>query len=186
MSWFFFESLPALAAVLFTIDFVLLVIWRRSGRAKPLLVGLGLSITLLAMQGLVVTQREHAARLLKVIERDILAAQTVNLAAALSDDFRAGRMDKEQFLALVGRQYNRVQVKDIYRSQLEVRQSQADRFVVEAAYQADVRTEQLGGWMPSRWELTFSRTAEGWRISAIRPLHLVGFSNPDWDVLDRP
>ena len=58
MSWFtwiFLESLPALGALLFTVNFFLLVYWRRSGRVRPLLIGLGAAIVLLIVQAAVVT-----------------------------------------------------------------------------------------------------------------------------------
>jgi hypothetical protein len=177
--------LPALAVVLFTVNFILLVRWRRGGRARPLLIGLVLSVVLLGVQGVVVTRREHAARVLRPIEHDLTAAQTTRLAAALADDFRAGRMDKEHFLALVARYCDRVRIRSLHRSQLTVRDSQPERFVVEAAYQADLRSDFLSGWIRSRWELTFTHTPDAWRIAVIRPLYVDGFDNPDWDSFNR-
>ena len=98
LTWFALESTLALAAALFTANFTLLVMWRRTGRGRPLLAGLAVSILLLAIQGFVVTRREHAGRLLRTIERDLLTAQTTGLSAALADDFRTARMDKGSFL----------------------------------------------------------------------------------------
>jgi hypothetical protein len=186
LTWFLFESFPALAAALFTADFILLVIWRRSARAKPLLIGLGLSVVLLTVQGLVVTRREHAARLLRTIERDLVAAKTTGLAAALANDFRSGQMDKEQFLALVARQCERVRISTLHRSQLEIRQSQPERFVAEAAYLADLRSDLVNGWIRSRWELTFADAPDGWCIVSIRAMYIDGIDNPDRLSLELP
>ncbi|NLG43761.1 MAG: hypothetical protein GX547_10975 [Phycisphaerae bacterium] len=184
LSWFLFESTLALAAALFTANFALLVMWRRTGRGRPLLAGLAVSIILLAVQGFVVTHREHAAHLLRTIERDLLTAQTSGLSAALADDFQMGRMDKGQFLDFVARQYGRIRISSLYCSQLEVRDSQPDQFTVEAAYQADLRGDFMGGWVRSRWELTFKRTADGWRIAFLRPIHIDGIQHPDLRALE--
>lgn len=184
LTWFFLESLPALAASLFTANFILLVIWRRGGRVRPLLIGLAVSVVLITVQGLVVTRREHAAALLKGIERDLMSAQTGRLAAALADDFQTGNLDKGQFVALVARRYETLRVCSLHCSQLEVRDCQPDQFIVETAYQADVRGDLGGGWIRSRWELTLSRAPDGWRIAAVRPLYIDGFDHPDWRALD--
>ncbi|HOO18292.1 MAG TPA: hypothetical protein PLU99_14450 [Phycisphaerae bacterium] len=184
LTWFALESTLALAAALFTANFALLVMWRRTGRGRPLLAGLAVSILLLAIQGFVVTRREHAGRLLRTIERDLLTAQTTGLSAALADDFRTARMDKGQFLDFVARQYGRIRVSSLHCSQLEVRDSQPDQFTVEAAYQADLRGDFMGGWVRSRWELTFKRTADGWRIAFLRPIHIDGVGQPDLRALE--
>ena len=52
LTWFALESTLALAAALFTANFTLLVMWRRTERGRPLLAGLAVSILLLAIQGL--------------------------------------------------------------------------------------------------------------------------------------
>ena len=89
VTWLLFESVAALGSVLGLVLFALLVHWRRSGQVRPLLLGLGVAAALLLVQVLVVTRREHAGRILAAIERDIVAARTAALEAALRQTSRA-------------------------------------------------------------------------------------------------
>lgn len=180
VSWLLFESVAALAAVLGVALFVLLVHWRRSRRGRPLLIGLGLAVVLLVLQALVVTQREHASRILAQIEADIVRAQTDALAESLAPDFDADGRDRDAFLARVRQWMQRVDVRWLDRLHLRIEQRAADRFVVSASYRAEVMFDQIGGASRSRWALTFTRTADGWKIVDIQPLFIEGISNPSW------
>ncbi len=185
LSWFLFESFAALAAVLGVVLFVLLVHWRRTGRSRPLLIGLAVAVLLLVMQALVVTRREHAARLLTPIERDVLASQTTALDAALTPDFTAGDLERAEFLAYARRQFQALRVRWLDRWSLQVNESAADRFVATATYLADIAGDAYSGSIQSRWAITFVRTPAGWRIAHIRPLHIAGLDAPRWSDLDR-
>ncbi|MCK4342449.1 MAG: hypothetical protein KAY37_12085 [Phycisphaerae bacterium] len=183
MDWIirlFFESTGTLAALLGTVLFVLLVYWRRSGRPRPLLIGLGLAVVLLAVQALVVTQREHAACTLAAIEADLLKSRTEALAAALAADFRIDEVDRTAFLATVQATLIEIDFRQIKRTRLALVESAADRFVVSANY----LTNHAGGQWPSPhrtgWSFTFTRTAECWKISHLRCDELDGIKNPDW------
>jgi len=178
--WFFFESLPALAAVLFTANFVLLVYWRRSGRHRPLLVGVTLALALLIIQALVVTRREHARHVLTAIEKDVLASRRDHLAAAFAPSFTAGRMTRDEFLDYVGRQYHRVHVRQLNCSELRVKESRPDEFVVAVAYQGDITVGDYVGWVRTRWDVTFVRTAAGWQIARLQPRYVEGITDPTW------
>lgn len=184
LTWLLFENLLALAAMLFTANFVLLVYWRRSGRAVPLLIGVGLAVILLAVQTLVVTRREHAARVLEDIANDVVAARTDALAAALAPEFRAGEMTSGDFVDYVERQYEKVRVHAVQCSSLSIRNSEDDRFVAAAAYQGDIAAGDYRGWIRTRWEITFARTPAGWQIVQIRPTFIDGIPNPDWNAID--
>jgi hypothetical protein len=183
--WFFFESVPALAAVLGVALFVLLVYWRRGGRARPLLVGLAIAAALLLIQRLVVTQREQAGRILKSIESDIVASRTAALAAALAPDFDADGLDRDAFLAMVRRQLEHVKVRWVDRWRLEVHESAAERFVIEAVYTADVTAEVYSGTASGTWSITFVHSPAGWRIACVRPIRVGDLSDPTWHDLDR-
>jgi hypothetical protein len=183
--WFLFESLGALGAVLGVALFVLLVHWRRTGRSRPLLIGLAIAAVLLVTQALVVTQRERAARILAPIERDVVASRTTALEAALAPDFTAGDLDREQFLAFARRQFQRLRVRWLDRWALQVDESQAARFVASATYVADIAGDAYAGSVQSRWAITFVRTPAGWRIANLRPLHVAGLDEPRWSDLDR-
>lgn len=185
LPWLLFESLPVLAALLFTANFVLLVYWRRSGRARPLVVGLAAAVVLLAVQTLVVTRREHALRLMAGVEKDVVAARTDALAAALAPDFEAGDMGPRRFVEFVERQYEKVRVRAVSWSTFRVTDSRADRFVVAVAYQAEVTVRDYAGRVRTRWEITFVRTDVGWRIGGIQPTYIDGLPSPDWLAIDR-
>lgn len=183
--WLLFESLLALAIVLFIIDFCLLVYWRRRGRARPLLIGLTLSVVLLIVQALVVTRTEQAQRVLAGIEDDILHAHTEHLAAALAPDFTAGRMDAREFVAFVQRQYDHVRVRALNANQWQIRDDGPGRFVASVAYQGDIVLNEYAGMIRTRWDITFIRTDAGWRILAIEPTYIDGLEPPYWTHFDR-
>jgi hypothetical protein len=182
--WLFFESLPALGAVIGLPLFALLVYWRRGGRGLPLLIGLAVAAVLIAVQSLVVTEREHAGRILKAIESDLAESRTSALAAALAPDFYSGGLDHDGFLAYVRRQLQRVSVRWVDRQNLQVQQTWPDRFAVAASYTADVVVDGYAGTVPSHWSITFARTPEGWKITNIHPLHIGGDSNVSWENID--
>ena len=185
LSWFLFESVAALGAVLGVALFVLLVRWRRTGRARPLLIGLVAAMLLLALQALVVTRREHAARILTSIERDVVASRATTLEAVLVPDFTALDLERDEFLAYVRRQFQALKIRWLDRWALQVGESEADRFVATATYLADISGDAYAGSIQSRWAITFVRTPAGWGIAQIRPLHVAGLDNPRWRDLDR-
>jgi hypothetical protein len=184
VTWFLFESVAALGAVLGIVLFVLLVHWRRSGRPWPLLIGLGVAAVLLVVQALVVTQREWAARMLDPIEKDLVASRTAALAATLAPDFETGGLDGDRFVAFVRRELQSTKMRWLDRWGLQLQESAADRFVVTTNYSADVTTGGYSGSIPSTWSITFVRTAAGWKIACIRPLHIAGVDTPTWEDLD--
>jgi hypothetical protein len=183
--WVLFESLPALGAILGVALFVLLVYWRRSGKARALLIGLGIAVVLLAMQALVVTNRERAARVLTGIERDIRASRTDALAAALAPNFESQGLGRDEFVAYARRQLAKVRVRWLERWELNVTEAEADRFVASVTYLADVSVEGMSGTPRSSWRFVFVRTPAGWRISGIECQHVDGHRELSWRDLDR-
>ena len=186
MRWVLLESAWALGILLFVANFVLLVYWRRSGRPRPLLIGLGVAAALLIVQALVVTRPEHARRVMAGIEDDVLNARTGNLAAALAPTFAAGSMNADDFIDFVQRQYNHVRVRDLHRVSLQIRESQSDRFVAAVAYWAEITVSDYAGMVQTSWDITFVQTPNGWQVNAIDPTHIPGHDRPDWGSLDRP
>ena len=186
VTWVLFENLPVLAAILFTANFVLLAYWRRSGRVKPLLVGLTVAVFLLIVQALVVTRREHAMQILAGIEKDVVASRTEALAEALAPNFRAHGMGRADFLAYVEQQYEHRSVRSVKCTSLRMVRSEPDTFVVAAAYQVDLRDSEYGGVFPTGWEIVFVRTAAGWQISGVRPTYIANIREPGWEIGDVP
>lgn len=185
VSWFLLESTAALGAALFTVDFVLLVIWRRTGRRRPLLIGLALTAALLLLQTAVVTRREQAVRILKHIERDLIAARTTTLAQCLSPDFQAGNMNATAFVDFVARHYEWLRIRSLNRGRVVVQESQPGSFIIQVPYRADIVAEQYAGLVRTRWRITITKTDRGWRIRQIEPTYIEGLAGPDWEQLDR-
>ncbi len=186
--WFFFESAAALGSVVGLALFVLLVYWRRTGRVRPLLIALGVGASLLLMQALVVTQREHAVRVLDRIQADLVRSRSDALVAALAPDFetdqpRGPALNRKGFLDYVQRFQQRLAVRWLERADLCLHDRAGDRFVVSAAYVAEVAGEQFGGAFRSRWSLTFVRTPAGWMILHLHAEDIEGVPVPSWDDL---
>lgn len=185
LKWVLLEEFLALAPILFTVNFILLVYWRRSNRPQPLLIGLGVAVLLLVLQAVVVTQREHAIRILTPIERDFVDGRVDALAAQLAPGFQAGSMDVEEFVDYAQRGLQAVHVRDLTRERVEIERSEGDRFVALAAYRGLIETGSFGGLYPSRWSLTFVKTDNGWMIGDIEPVSLPGLENTSWQALSR-
>jgi hypothetical protein len=186
LTWILFESLPALGAALGVALFVLLVLWRRGGSSRPLLIGLAVAAILLLVQTVVVTQREHAIRVLDVIERDVLEARTAGIVAQLAPSFEWQPLrPDESFAAFAERQFDRVRIQWIDRWLVRVVASQADRFTARVSYTAGVATGGYSGPLQSAWDFTFVRTADGWKIQRIEPRELAGRANPEWSAIQR-
>jgi hypothetical protein len=180
VAWVLFESLPALGAMLFTANFVLLVYWRRRERVRPLLIGLAVAVVLLGVQALVETRREAAMRILAGIEQDVRAAQTESLAAALSPSFDADGLSKAEFLIGVQVALDHVRIHALHRGEVRVREASPDQFVVSAVYLGDVEVDAFRGPVRTRWDITFVRGEPDWQISAIRPRAIEGLQDPSW------
>lgn len=190
MNWLLFESVTALGALLGTILFVLLVYWRRGGSARPLLVGLGVTAILLIVQSVVNTPREQAKRVLGAIVDDLIKGQATALAAALAPDFVADdgsqrTLDRAKFLDYIGRRLERVDVTYAYQTQLDVTESDGERFTVNAGYLSDVVIDQFSGTFRSRWLITFRRGDSEPQIVNIRPDFVDGIPTPTWAEIAR-
>jgi hypothetical protein len=183
--WLLFESIVALGIILALVNFFLLVHWRRSGRPRPLLIGLAASLVLLVVQGLVVTKREHAAAILQRVEADLLAARVDALDRALSAGFRAGSWDHDGFVDFARRQLELVKIHWLRRSSPRVEQSQKDRFVVSVGYLADVTVQGFVGAVRSRWRITFMREGDEWRVETIDPPEIERHQYCNWRQVGR-
>ena len=178
--WVLFESTITLAVVLALANFFLLVYWRRSGRPRPLLIGLAVAVVLLVLQALVVTKREHAAAILQRIETDLLVSRVEALDRALATDFQAGSRDHDRFVDFARRQLEVVEIHWLMRTSPRVEESQKDTFTISVGYTADVTAHGYVGPVGSRWRLTFVREAGEWRIGRIDPPMINRRQFDDW------
>ncbi len=186
IAWFLFESLAALGAALFVVNFVLLVIWRRSGRPRPLVISLAVALLLLLLQTAVTTRREAVTRLLGGIEQDVRNAQISRIGAALAPGFSAGPMQAEDFLEYVQRQYAHVRVHSVKRTALELQPVAGERFDTTVGYLADVDAEAYRGPVRTTWNFEFVRTDDGWRVQSIRPRSIENWTVSGWGALPTP
>lgn len=178
-----FESLLALGIGLGLLLFVLLVLWRRGGSVRPLLVGLAASAALLLMQALVVTHRERAGLVMRPIERELLISGVGALQATLAPGFSAGDMSREEFLALVRAQLGRVRINWLRRTAVEVVRESERAFEAEVAYLAEADAREYRGAVRSRWRIGFRRDELGWQIISIEPVSLDGVPANWSDIL---
>lgn len=190
LTWLLLESPAALGTLLGLTLFVLLVRWRRGGSPRPLVVALAVSVVLLVTQALVVTHRERAAHVLDAIAADIARARTGALAAALDEQFDAGRhrgepLTRARFVEYVQALLRRINVVWVQRTDLDITGRQPGRFVAEAQYLAEINYDQLSGTFRSRWAVTFSRTAHGWQIVHIEPMFIDGVPVASWERIAR-
>jgi hypothetical protein len=183
-----FESTLALGAILGLAVFALLVHWRRMLKPRPFLIGLGLSVALLIVQAAVVTRREHAERIMRAVERDIVASRSAALSAALSDRFRIAETgwDRADFLDLVERYMARVDVRTLRRRRLEIRRSEGNEFQIYVSYLADVSGRDFGTTVLTRWFITFVRENGAWRIVTIEPSEFDNRSVGGWRNIPPP
>ncbi|MCH7872836.1 MAG: hypothetical protein IID33_14160 [Planctomycetes bacterium] len=173
LRWLFLESFAALAIALFFVNFTLLVHWRRSGKSRPLLIGLVLGVMLLAIQSMVVTRHELAGGILTAVELEMPAARVDALAAALSAAFECDGMDDEEFIAFAERGLKRVDVNLIRRMSLSIASSTETSFVARVVYLSDVRVaEVFDRLIKTVWEVTFVQEGGQWRIERIQVIRV--------------
>ena len=184
VAWVLFESPLALGALLFLANYGLLVYWRRSGRARPLLAGLGAAVVLLVVQKVVVTQRERASAILSAIEQDVLDSRVEALAQSLSADFSAVTKNREEFIEYARGGLQTVHVSNLSRAALRIEESKAGSFVVHASYSALVEVAS-GARAPvrSRWRITFVRRDGRWLIGRIELPEVDHMNVRVWDDL---
>jgi len=171
LSWFFFESTLALGGVLFVLLFVMLLIWRRGGRARTFLIGLGLAVVLLIVQAAVVTRREHAGWIMGRIAADVQASRTDAFEATLARGFRVPETgwDRDEFIEVVQSYMRWVDVHSVRRRRLEIVENQDEKFRVYVSYLAEASTKNYQYIGVSRWLIEFGRENDEWRITNIEP-----------------
>jgi hypothetical protein len=186
LQWILLESRLALGVIVALALFALVVHWRRTLRARPLLIGLGVAFGLFVLQTAVTTRREHAASLLGRLEQRVVESDADGILPLLSPGFRAGSWDADEFLEFVRAQMRWLDVASVRRTRTEFVESNADAFAAEVAYTATVSAEQFRGFVESVWWIEFGRTADGgWGISGIEPRSLNRVGIRDWETLER-
>lgn len=186
--WILLESPAALAALLALALFFLLVHWRRTLQARPLLVGLGLAVALLALQAVVVTPRERFVQMMLPVQRAVLQGDVDALGRALTPDFVAGDMDKPRFLDFARTQLNRVRVSSLRRLTTRVTPTETatDAWHAIVGYSGAVTTADWQGQLvTASWDIWFHRAPDGThRITRIEPRRINGQEIGRWATLE--
>jgi hypothetical protein len=185
LTWVVFESPAALAVPVALLLFFLLVRWRRGGSPRPLAAAALVSLALFIVQAAVVTAREHAARVLAGIERDLLDRRVEALRAALADDFHTQGLDRERFLDLVRQRIRHIRVHWLQRTGLRIAEREPDRFVVLVSYLAQGSGTEGDGLSRSSWRVAFGRRGGAWKIVEAEPRSLDGIDVRSWERLGR-
>lgn len=187
LTWLFFESLLALAALVATAWFVLLVYWRRTGRVLPLLIGLGVGLLLFALQAAVTTRRETAARVLTQLEDAVVRSNMPAFEALLAPHFAtdAGNgplLNREAFLAWVHARMDQMDIIWVNRRTIELVDTAPDHFSVRVSYVAEARIgRESNGPFPSRWFFVFARgPGDHWLIQQVRAESVAMVRTPHW------
>lgn len=185
ITWVLLESLPALGVCLFLLNFTTLVLWRRGGSPRPLLVTLMLSAVLLLVQAFVTTRGEHARAILRRIERDLLVGRTAAFEASLAPSFRAAGMERDDFVDFARRRMESLRILFLQRISGRVESSSDDAFVYHAGYTSSIATEGVSITLQSGWRITFVRTGNQWRIGMLDTPTIQGRKITRWAELER-
>ena len=170
IQWLLFENRIALLVVLGLAEFVVLWVWARwrtRCTRNAVLAGLVLSILLLIVQTVVVTDRERIITLCNSLAAAVENGKIATVAEHLAPDFRSDGVDRDRLLAELTRLLTRVHVEETQLSNFRV--SFADG-QTRAEFDATCRVMAGGyveGGVGTSWRLTLRRTNETWQVLAI-------------------
>jgi hypothetical protein len=95
-------------------------------------------------------------------------------------------MDRDKFLNLVRRWMRRVDVRTLTPRAPEITAHESNRFQMSISYWADVNAPDYAGMILSRWNITFVRERDGWRILTIEPTMINHQTVKGWRGLPQP
>ncbi len=128
------------------------------------------------LQIFVVTQREQLILACRQVARAVQSHDLPDLAKIVSADFQSGSssssdsIDRGDFLDMVDALLDTYQIEEVRLTGFEV-EIAGDRATVRYSSTCRVVTrDSMIARIPSRWELTFERESQGWRIVQLRPL----------------
>ncbi len=167
LRWIFFESPLALALLAGFVNFWLLVHWRRSGKPRPLLVGLGVTVVLFIVQAWVETPREAVRRIVGELERAVEHRQIEPFERYLAGSFVAGSLGRETFIETVRAVLPELDVFVLLRQKLDVVAVDRGQVVATVYYVGNARYGDQGGAFKAWFDFRFGQIDGRWRIVAI-------------------
>lgn len=165
--WILLESPLALALLAGFVNFWLLVHWRRSGRPRPLVAGLLITLAMFVVQAWVETPREAARRIISELERAVEHRQIEPFERHLADSFVAGSLDRAAFLQMVRAVLPELDVFMLLRQRLDVVPAADGQVVATAFYVGNARYRDEGGAFRAWFDFRFDRVGGRWQIVAI-------------------
>lgn len=172
-----FESPLKFGALAILVCGTLLVMWRRTGsdgRKNAFLGALAISLVLLVVQSVVVTDRETITGLLcelaSATEKPDLAA----IEGALDDTYALGPLTRKTVMPAIQAKLTRnaIERPRLWNFTIDVR---GDEATAHFNASCDLRTE--GALFPttlSEWRVKLVRRETGWKIQAIEALRIAG------------
>lgn len=140
-------------------------LWRNAARIAS-----SLFIVLLAMNYLVVTDREAIERQFEKVIKACEAGNADELAALLDDDFTATGMSKQDLIAGARDVFDRMRFEQIRVSGEEIKPP-AIQFVAYTHIVGKGGTDF--SWVRSDWRLEFRKRDQAWRLFDVRPLSVL-------------
>lgn len=165
--WIFLESPLALALLAGFVNFWLLVHWRRSGRPRPLLVGLAATVALFVVQAWVEMPREAVRRIVGELERAVEHRQIEPFERELAASFVAGSLDRRTFLEMVRGVLPELDVFMLLRQKLDVVPVDDGEVVATVHYVGNARYREEGGAFRAWFDFRFAWIDGRWQIVAI-------------------
>jgi hypothetical protein len=172
---FLFESPMQLASVCGIVCLVLLVMWRRTGsagRRKAFLAAAALSCLLLALQAVVVTDRERIVWLMDDLAKAVEAADIDRIEQSIDADYKDDSYDRTTFLAHVRNELTHYSVRGARLSAFKVSVS-GNEATVSFRVVCEIR-DRDGMFVSvlSRWQVDLVRRDTGWMVRSTRRLEL--------------
>ena len=176
MKAFFLDDTYALPLTAGLVVFVLAMAWhlRRTPRSAAALgVGIAVAVLLLAVQKIVVTDREAIDR---TVRRLAVAVETKDFEAVaqlIDDDFGTGDRQKADLIPAIKATLTLFEIEGARLHAMEIDIS-ADNATVGFGVLCRLRFNGSGQPSTSRWSLVLVRRDEGWRVQEIHPLDIDG------------
>ncbi len=174
MTAFFLDDTYALPLTAGLVVFALTIAWhlqRTRRSATALGVGIAISVLLLAVQKMVVTDREAIDR---TVRRLAVAVETKDfeiVAQLIDDDFGTGDRKKADLIPAIKATLTRLEIEGARLHAMEIDISE-DYATVEFGVLCRLRFNGFDRPSTSRWSLVLVRRDAGWRVREIHPLEI--------------
>lgn len=167
-----FES-PIWLGVFSFIAFAVVLLWRRRWTGWAERYGLPLTLAvilvLFVVQSLVVTQREQ---IMNTLHEFVLAAEQRDgpaLGAALSPDYEADGLNRDDVLALVTAMLESVRIQDTCVMNVDLQIDDPAASMILAARATVSIRGAVGELHWGRWRISWRREGDVWRITSLIP-----------------